>query len=347
MAVLCKHTGGLAAYVTPENAEVVSMNHAIARRRFLAASGSLVAGLSLGSRGWAASDADAAVKWPVGCRDTMLRHVGSSDCWSAMQAVGAECLELDIDDELRLPALFHPEQKYSVATPEAIARLSDDLKAVRGRATALCMHNRFDERPEFEVEWTTRAAYAAKSLGAPAIRIDIVPRKLKAAELLEMIVPLLKRILAATETTEVKLAIENHGQTTNNPDFLRQLFDRVGSDRLGLTLDTGNFYWFGHPLSKLYDIYTEFAPRAFHTHCKSINYPAERREAGRPMGWEYGKYTCAIHKGDIDFRRVVEILRGAGYQNDLCIENESLMALPEADRAKTLAEEIRFLKELR
>jgi sugar phosphate isomerase/epimerase len=209
------------------------------------------------------------------------------------------------------------------------------------------MHNRFDERPDFEIEWTARTARAAEALGAPAVRIDVVARKLQSAELLEFIVPVLKKIVAATEDTGVRLAIENHGGTTNDPRFLRPLFERVGSDRLGLTLDTGNFYWFGHPLSKLYELYAEFAPRVFHTHCKSINYPADQREKQRPMGWEYGKYTCAIHKGDIDFRRVVAILRKGGYTNDLCIENESLASLPEAERAKTLAEEIRYLKELR
>ena len=57
---------------------------------------------------------------------------------------------------------------------------------------------------------------------------------------------MMKQIIEATEATGVGLGIENHGKTTNNPEFTGPLFDRVGSDRLGLTLDTGNFYWFGH-----------------------------------------------------------------------------------------------------
>ena len=101
-----------------------------------------------------------------------------------------------------------------------------------------------------------------------------------------------------------------YGTVTNEPSFLERLFDGVGSEHLGLTLDTGNFYWFGHPLDDVYRLYEKFAPRAFHTHIKSIAYPEERRNVRRPMGWEYGKYASPIHQGDIDFRRVIGILEG-------------------------------------
>ena len=107
--------------------------------------------------------------------------------------------------------------------------------------------------------------------------------------------------------------IENHGTLTNDPEFLTPLFARVGSPLLGLTLDTGNFYWFGHPLSKVYELYELFAPRVVHTHCKNIGYPESGGRNARAMGWQYDKYTCPIYEGDIDFRRVVKILRAANY----------------------------------
>jgi sugar phosphate isomerase/epimerase len=125
------------------------------------------------------------------------------------------------------------------------------------------------------------------------------------------------------------------------------LFERVGSPRLGLTLDVGNFYWFGHPLSKLYKIVEKFAPRVFHTHCKSIAFPAGQREQQRPVGWEFGRYTCPLYAGDIDYGRVVEILKKAGYANDLCVEDESLSHFPNAEHAGILQREIEYLKKLR
>ncbi len=64
------------------------------------------------------------------------------------------------------------------------------------------------------------------------------------------------------------------------------------------------------------------------------------------MGWGYEKYTCPIYEGDVDFRRLVAILRKAGYANDLCVEDESLGHFPASERADILAKEIRFLKSL-
>jgi sugar phosphate isomerase/epimerase len=276
----------------------------------------------------------------------MLPHTGKPDCWRALAAIGAEGLEATIGENLSLPGLFHPQRRYSVATPAGIERVQADLKAAGQRITAFCMYNRYEERPEREIDWAARAARAAKALGVKAIRIDVVPHQLQRAAFLDFAVDTLKKVMGATEETGVFFAIENHGNTTNDPEFLEPLFERVGSARLGLTLDTGNFYWFGHPLSKVYALFETFASRVFHTHCKSIKYPADRREKPRPIGWEYGRYTCPVDEGDIDYRRVVAILKKAGYANDLCIENESLGRFPTSRHLEILTRETRYLKKV-
>lgn len=281
----------------------------------------------------------------VTCRDVLLRHTGQPDSWSALKSIGAEGVEVTIGEDLSLPALYHPDKKYSAADAAAIAQLKADLAAAGQRITAFCMYNRFDERPDFEIQWGTHVAQVAQALGVKAIRIDVVPHKLPADQFLDCAVAALKKLMQATESTGVAFAIENHGRMTNDPEFLKPLFARVGSGRLGLTLDTGNFYWFGHPLSKVYELFQTFADRVFHTHCKSIRYPEDQREKQRPMGWEYAKYHCPIDQGDIDFRRLLAILRKAGYANDLCVEDESLAKYPLAERGAVLAREIRYLKE--
>ena len=322
------------------------MKAAMERREFLVGSGRLAAGLAAVAlvRGAGAEE-----KKPpdlcLACRDTHLKMTGKPDTWSALESIGAEGVEANIGDDLALPGLFHPDRKYSAATPAGIEALRTDMKAAGKRISSLCMNNRFDERPEIEVEWCAKAARAAQALGAKAIRIDVVPRKKPAAEFLDFAAKTLKQVIEATEATGVAFAIENHGGTTNNPEFLTPLFERVGSLRLGLTLDTGNFYWFGHPLSKVYELYEKFAPRVRHTHCKSIRYPEAEREKKRATGWEYGKYNCPIYEGDIDFRRVIKILRAAGYSGDLCVEDESLGKFPAEERGAILAKEIRHLKE--
>jgi sugar phosphate isomerase/epimerase len=184
-------------------------------------------------------------------------------------------------------------------------------------------------------------------LGIQAIRIDVVSYKVPVDQFLDPAVTALRKLIEITEGTGVRFGVENHGPSGNNPAFLSPLLDRVGSKRLGVTLDTGNFYWFGHPLSKVYELIETFAPRVVHTHCKNIGYPANQREVRRPMGWEYATYEAPIDRGDIDFVRVIKILRAAGYTGDLCVENEALRRLPEGERASVLAREIAYLKRLR
>jgi len=290
------------------------------------------------------TSAQPAARLAVGCRDVMLKNAGAEDCWKAFRAAGAETMELTVPDDLSLTSLVHPTKKYTLASKAGLDELAADAKSAGCRISAFCLSNKFDQRPEFEVEWVAKAAQAAKALGVKAIRIDVVPRKPAGPEFLDSSVKILKKVLAAMASTGVSLGVENHGRITNDPDFLDRLFAGVGSPLLGLTLDTGNFYWFGHPISKVYALFEKFAPRVVHTHAKSIRYPADQRDQQRKMGWEYAKYNCPVYEGDIDFRRVAEILKKAGYSNDLCIENESLGKFPEAERANVLARELAHLK---
>ena len=323
------------------------MTTPVTRRNFLVATGCLSGGATIGLWGMRSVVADETrPRWTVACRDAMLRSTGRKDCWAALQAIGAEGVEVEIGPEFTLPGLFHPTTKYTLATAAGREQLAADAKAAGQRITAFCMANRFDERPRGGNQVLRRGRRAAQRLGVPAIRIDVAPVKLAGAEFLTLAVETLKKIMADTESTGVAFAIENHGTTTNDPAVLDALFEKVGSKRLGLTLDTGNFYWFGHPLSKVYELYEAFAPRVFHTHCKSIHYPAAEREKQRPVGWKYAQYTCPLGEGDIDFARVAAILHKAGYHNDLCIEDESLyFRKPSADEAtKQLADEVHLLR---
>ena len=313
------------------------------RRALMIDTARCAAALALLPRAARAAEAPAA-GLHVGCRDAHLKATGSADCWAALDALGADGVEADLNDALALPGLY--PKGYSLADAAGIERLAADAKTAGKRISALCMHNRFEERPDAEVAWCAKAARAAKALGVPAIRIDVVPRKLGRDAFLKLATETLKKVIEETEETGVAFGIENHGNTTNDPEFLKALFDGVGSKRLGLTLDTGNFYWYGHPLSSLYGYFEMFAPRVFHTHCKNIQYPKAEREKKRPMGWEYGKYNCPIDEGDVDFTKVVAILKKAGYANDLCVEDESLGKLPAAEQGAVLAREVGFLKRL-
>ncbi len=284
--------------------------------------------------------------WPISCRDAHLREIGQPDSWTAMKAIGADGVEVLVKLDLSCEYLMDGETKHSLADANSIRALGQRFKGANKRIVAFCLSNQFDGRPDEEVACTVKVAEAAAELGVPAVRLDFVPRQLKdnEDEFLKLSVSLARRIIEQTKGSGIRFGVENHGGTTNKIEFLRKFFAEVGSERFGLTLDTGNFYWFGYPLSQLYDIYAEFAPVTFHTHCKSIAYPESEREKRRQTGWEYGKYCSPVYEGDIDFARVASLLRQAGYCGSLCIENESLGRVSVEQRVGILAREVDHLR---
>lgn len=323
------------------------MPQSFSRRRFLELTAGVTAGLAaasmVGPFSAVGHAADKSRKILATCRDGMLRHTGEPCCWTALKRIGAEGVEVMITETLALPAMYHPTKKYSLASAVEIDAFRADAAAAGMKITGFLMSNKFEARPDVEIDWCKRAAEAAKALGVPAIRIDVVAQKLKRPEFLALAIETLKKMMAATEATGVPFGIENHGHTTNDPEFLDPLFEQVGSKRLGLTLDIGNFYWFGHPLSKVYTLCEKYATRTFHTHCKSINYPADERETQRKTGLRYGELCCPIDRGDIDYGRVAQILTKVGYANDLCVEDESLGKF-KGQGAEVLSKEIELLK---
>ena len=141
------------------------------------------------------------------------------------------------------------------------------------------------------------------------------------------------------------IGLENHGAISNDPEFLDAVLTDAADARLGLTLDTGNFYWWGLPLAELYRTLEHFATSAKHTHVKNIAYPQEVRETRRAVGWEYGRYVSTLDAGDIAMSRVVEILRAAGYARTLCVEDESLGKFPADERLSILRRDVETLRD--
>ena len=258
------------------------MSRSRTRREFLEVSSSLLAGIGMTSLLPTLAKANANSRLCVSVRDVNLPPHGFTDCWAALKHIEAEGVEVSVGEDLSFAAMRHPDKKYSAATAAGIQEFKADAAAAGQRPTAFLLANNFAKRPEFEIEWCAKAAQAAQALGIKAIRIDVVAHQAMAADkFLDLAVATLKKIIDKTESTGVAFGVENHGPA-NNPEFLKPLIDGVGSPRFGLTLDTGNFYWYGFPRSKLYELFDQFAPHVVHTHCKSIKYPADKRNVQRP-----------------------------------------------------------------
>ncbi len=265
-------------------------------------------------------------------RDEIVFAAGYDTLAPALHDLGIKGVELWVRRDDTVPAIAprrDPEHRarLHLSRPDDLDELSGQAHAENIRISALCMGNNFNaEDKAEEIAWAARTVQAAHTLNAPAVRIDAImsgEKDLPLERRQELVADAINQILEQTHTTNVDLGIENHGLQGNDPDFLEGLLARVSSPRLGLTLDSGNFYWRGWPLSRVYEIFAQFATHVKHTHIKNIAYPPELREVEREMGFEYGKYACPIHEGDIDHAHYIQILRHVGYDRDICLEDES------------------------
>ncbi len=253
---------------------------------------------------------------------------------SGLEALRTGAVEFEVNREMRVLNLepVNGAEHSVLDSEQAIEAWAEHLAEHGIRASAFLLMNDFNRQDvEAEVAWVTAVVKAAGQLAIPAVRIDAAmsgESEMSLDARVQRFADCMKRVLDATDYHIVELGIENHGRQGNDPDFLDRVLDSVGSPRLGLTLDTGNFYWAGHPLDRVYEIIEHFAGRVKHTHAKNIAYPEEVQQVQRELGWRYGDFVSPLPDGDIDHFKVARILEKAGYDGDLCLEDESLGRFP-------------------
>jgi len=281
-----------------------------------------------------------------------LLSAGFSSVSEGLQALGIDAIELGISREYQVVSVKPTAEQpnFVLASDLTVNEYKKHLGQNGVRISAIIMGNNFNApNLEAELNWVIRTIQIADMLNIKAIRIDAImsgERDMPLKERQSHFADCMKKVLDATSSSKVALGIENHGFQGNDPDFLDGVLASVGSKRVGLTMDIGNFYWAGHPLDKVYKIHEHFAPVTKHTHVKNIAYPEDVRNTQRQLGWEYGKYVCPIPDGDIDIAKVVGILRKAGYDDDLNIEDESLGKFPQEERAGVLKRDVDHLKQI-
>ncbi len=282
-------------------------------------------------------------------RDDIVFAAGYASIAEGLHDLEMNSVELFVQRDYTVSPLEPiPDKKRLDLTDPGDFNLLQMQMAEHGiRLCALCMGNNFNAQDKRgEIDWAIGTVRAAAQLGAPVVRIDPImsaEKDLPIETRQTIVAEALKEILVRTIDTGVELGIENHGYQGNDPVFLRGLLNKVSSERLGLTLDSGNFYWRGWPLSRVYEIFEEFAPIVKHTHVKNIAYPPEIREIEREMGFEYDRYVCPIHQGDIDMNRYVSQLKKVGYLRDLCLEDESIGKYSIPQRKENLREACKAL----
>ena len=284
-----------------------------------------------------------------------VREYGLSNVFgsikAALDAMRIDSVELEY---FRDCAVMSPDStdgaRDSLADAGAIDAFAKKCAGLNLRVSALLMHNNFAaEDLDAEIEWAVSCIEAAAQLGLKSVRIDAAMHAQTEWSLdrcIQRFAESMARVLDATTNLAVDMGIENHGHQGNRPEFLDEVFAKVDSLRLGLTLDTANFYWYGHPLSKVHEIIERFAQKVKHTHIKNINFPKDIRETRREIGWEYNTYASSLREGDIDLEWTVKVLRDAGYSNRLCIEDESLGRRGIEERKAVLIDDADYMREV-
>ncbi len=286
----------------------------------------------------------------VSMRDPYLGPEYFPTIAQGLKQLGINAVELTLTRDFTLAAL-DSDTRVELKT-------DDDVKAYRTKAESLgvnvcalltaCDFSAGDMKENSA--WIARSIEIADLLGAAAVRIDSAMKKEKELPFearVNLFVEGLKGALDKTANSKVTLGIENHGFQGNNLAFLLNVFMLVGNDRLGSTMDVGNFYWRGYPLGEVYGILRVLAPHAKHTHVKTIRYPEDQREVMREAGWKYSEYACPLDEGDIDLVKVVGMLKAAGYRGDICIEDESVAKLKtQAEKAAVCKRNVEHLKKV-
>jgi sugar phosphate isomerase/epimerase len=283
----------------------------------------------------------------VAVRDLMLPHVPVEPI-ASLRKLDVGSVDIVVARDMTTPKFPAFEgQPFDLSDENGPAVLANRLREAGLSACCLSLTTDFSrEDTSAETEWMARTCAAAGELDVPVVRIDPWQRErsMPADEFLEAAAGAIRDALAGSEA--VDLAAENHGEVANAPDFLDRLIERVDSDRFGLALDPGNFYWWGCPLEEVYELTERFAPAARHVHVKNIAYPEERRQRRRPAGWQYAEHSCPVPEGDIDYKRVLAILQDAGYQRALAVEDESLGKVSDENVLNVLKSDVEYLQSI-
>jgi sugar phosphate isomerase/epimerase len=288
----------------------------------------------------------------VAIRDVTLLQAGFRTIRGGLRALNLDAVELCFcrDRSLPWPSGRALDRAEPLTTPAALRAMAEAYESELLHVCGLMVATNLNaEDLAAEVAWVRDAMVAAQALGAGVVRLDAAmtgQQQLPLCQRVDAYARALVQILEATEDIAVPLAIETHGTQGTDVQWLEGVLERVDSRRVGVALDAANFYLAGMPLSRVYEVVERLAPRVLHVHCKNLKLDPEQREVVRQPGWGYGEYVCPLPDGDLDHRRLVELLRGAGYGGALAIEDESMGKYGATERIQNLARAADYLAEL-
>ena len=154
---------------------------------------------------------------------------------------------------------------------------------------------------------------AAAALGCHSIRVNLNGVQ-EEEEWKKASVAGLKALCAYAATKNINILVENHGGLSSKGSLMAEVMTEVGLDNCGTLPDFGNFCvrredgdYYASPCVEEYDIYKgikELMPFAKAVSAKSYDFDAEGNET------------------KIDYQRVIQIVKNAGYRGFIGVEYE-------------------------
>jgi len=201
--------------------------------------------------------------------------------------------------------------------------MEDDPMEIRGwlhelglRPSAVSAHSPL-MRPEVSIPYLTKAIRFASDLGAPVVTTDegIQPEGMSESEAFQIMRYTIRQVMRWAERYGVAVGLEPHQKLTVRKETFLRILDLSDSPCWRVNWDTGNFFLGGQ--DDPYDALEAVADRLCHVHAKDISIEQATEERGVVTGTAVG---CACGEGEVDWPRVLEILRRHRYQGVLCVE---------------------------
>jgi sugar phosphate isomerase/epimerase len=204
---------------------------------------------------------------------------------------------------------------HSFSMDDDPLEMRDILECCGMEASALSAHCPL-MRPEISVPYLQKAIRFAAAIGAPVVNTDegIRPAWVSLDEAFAIMRYTLATVLRTAERHNVYVGIEPHQSISRTTDGLLRIATLVDSPLLRVNYDTGNAYLGGEdPYHGLEAV----SSRVVHVHAKDISVSHAAAERGKVTGTPVG---CACGDGVIDWKRVIAILKAAGFDGVLSVE---------------------------
>ena len=217
---------------------------------------------------------------------------------------------------VEVPALapsMGPKHGLTTFAPEAMD--DSDIRAFRDRLhglklqpiTVAAMCHLDDPR---EIDALRRRIDFAQALGCRYVITDSTEES-ESGETRRKVIAALRELASYASDRGVRLALETHAGPTRTGRLARQFLDEVAHPNVGFNYDTGNILYYNDGVDPAVDV-SEIADRVVHVHLKDT-------QGGREE-WRF----CALGEGRVNFPKILDTRRAAGFQGLYSLEIEGV-----------------------